>query len=124
MAHGAVWVRRVRRVIATAALACLGVIGLNNLSAWRGVQTGGQRVAVLVALGPGVLALVAGVALWWRVSWLRSVLLALVIATAAAGGLASWARECADERRARSNGRRGGTGSGRRWSRVALTRAS
>ena len=80
-----------RRVLAVAALVALGVIGLNNITSWRGAQTGAQRLAVVVAVVAGVLALVAAVVMWRRVTWLRGLLLACVVATGASGGLAAWA---------------------------------
>jgi len=84
-------VNAIRRLLALVALVALGVIGLNNLTSWRGAQTGSTRLAVVVAVAAGLLALVGAVAMWRRATWLRAVLLACVVATAAAAGLASWA---------------------------------
>jgi hypothetical protein len=85
------WIRRVRLALAIAALVCLGVIGLNNVTAWRGAQNGAQRLAVIVAVGAGIVSLAAIAALRRRVAWLRSLLIIIVLATAASGGLAAWA---------------------------------
>ena len=82
---------RIRRVLALLALALLGAVGLNNVTSWPGAQTGAQRVATAVAVGAGVLALVCAIALWRRAAALRGLLLACVVATCAAAGLAAWA---------------------------------
>jgi hypothetical protein len=82
---------RFRRALASLALAGLGLVGLNNATAWPGARTSGQRLAVVVAVAAGLLALGAAVALWRRAAGLRGLLLACAAATAAAAGLAPWA---------------------------------
>jgi len=81
----------IRRLLAFAALVCLGVIGLNNVTSWPSAQNTAQQAATAVAVGAGLLALVCAVALWRRAAALRGLLLGCVAATAAEAGLAAWA---------------------------------
>jgi hypothetical protein len=82
---------RIRRAIALVALVALGVVGVNNVTAWPGAQTAAQRLATAVAVGAGVLGLLSAAALWRRAPALGWLLIVWAVATTAAAGLATWA---------------------------------
>lgn len=83
--------RLVRQFLAFAALISLGVLGVNNVTSWPDAQNAAQRVATVVAVGCGLIALASAVALWRRAAVLRLLLFGCVVTSAAAAGLATWA---------------------------------